>query len=141
VAEFLSDAWIEELDGAGVVVDDGPAFTFDQVVTGAPGGDVRYRVSVDGGRLRVRTLAGAGADGADATLTTSFRTAVELATGRRDASAALAAGLVRFRGNAASLQAAAATLTALAQGLAAVRARTTFPAASSFPAAPSDGAV
>ena len=99
MAEFLSEAWIEELGHAGVVVDDGPAFTFDQVVTGAPGGDVRYRVSVDGGRLRVRTLAGAGADGADA------------------------------------------TLTALAQGLAAVRARTTFPAASSFPAAPSDGAV
>jgi hypothetical protein len=137
VAEFLSEAWIEELDGAGVVVDDGVAFSFDQVVTGAPGGDMRYRVSVDHGRLRVRSLARSGADGADATLTTSFRTAVELATGRRDASAAFAAGLIRFRGNAASMQTAAGALTALASAgaLAAVRARTTFPAP------PSDGAV
>jgi hypothetical protein len=137
MAEFLSDAWIEELDGAGVVVKDAPAVTFDQVVTGAPDGVVRYRVSVDGGRLRVRRLADGAADGADATLTTSFGTAVELATGRRDASAALAAGLVRFRGNAASLQAAAGALTALAEGLATVRARTTFPAAPPSPAAPS----
>ena len=151
MAEFLSDAWIAELDGADVVVEDAPEFTFDQVVTGAPGGDVRYRVSVDGGRLRVRPLVGEEADGADATLTTSFRTAVELASGRCDASAALAAGLVRFRGSAASLQAASGALTALAEGLAAVRARTTFPAASSIPpsrpaapsrpGAPSDAAV
>jgi hypothetical protein len=131
VAEFLSEAWIEELDGAGVVVDDGPSFTFDQVVTGGPGGDIRYRVSVERGRLRVRSRAQSGADGADATLTTSFVTAVELATGRRDASSAFAAGLVRFRGDGAALQAAAGALTALAEGLATVRARTTFPDVSS----------
>ena len=161
MAEFLSEAWVEELDRAGVVVEDGPAFIFDQVVTDAPSGDIRYRVSVEGGRLRVRSLArsvvdgtsvaggtsvGSGtsvevgtsveagtsvAGGADATLITSFPTADALATGRCDASAAFAAGLVRFRGNAAALQAAAGALTAVAEALAAVRARTTVPAESS----------
>ena len=131
MAEFLSEAWVEELDRAGVVVEDGPAFTFDQVVTDAPSGDIRYRVSVEGGRLRVRPLARSVAGGADATLITSFPTAVALATGRCDASAAFAAGLVRFRGNGAALQAAAGALTAVAEALATVRARTTFPAESS----------
>ena len=137
MAEFLSEAWVEELDRAGVVVEDGPAFIFDQVVTDAPSGDIRYRVSVEGGRLRVRSLARSVVDGtsvaggADATLITSFPTAVALATGRCDASAAFAAGLVRFRGNGAALQAAAGALTAVAEALAAVRARTTFPAESS----------
>ena len=129
MAEFLSEAWIEELDGIGLRIESAPTFTFDQVVTGAPGGDVTYRVTIDDGRLRVRRVPAADgrASRADATLTTSFRAAVELATGRCDASAAFAAGLVRFRGDAVSLQAATAALTTFAEGLKAVRDRTTFP--------------
>jgi hypothetical protein len=126
VAEFLSPAWIEELDQAGITVDGGPAFRLDQIVTGAPGGDVRYRVTIADGSLRVG-LVDLDAPDADATLTTSFATAVELATGRRDASDVFAAGLVRFRGDLEMLQAATSTLTAVAAGLVSVRSRTTFP--------------
>jgi alkyl sulfatase BDS1-like metallo-beta-lactamase superfamily hydrolase len=126
MAAFLSPAWIEELDRAGVPVDPALAFSLEQVVTEAPGGDVRYRVTLAGGRLRVRAANDEAAP-ADATLTTSYRTAVELATGRRDASDAFAAGLVRFHGNLTLVQTATAALTAAAEVLASVRNRTTFP--------------
>jgi hypothetical protein len=129
VAEFLSDAWIEELDRAGAAVDTALDLRLDQVVTGVPGGDLRYRLTIDHGRLRVhRPSCAPDVDtDADVTLTTSFDTAVELATGRRNASDAFAAGLVHFRGDLTLLQAATATLGSLAEALVAVRRRTTFP--------------
>ena len=65
-------------------------------------------------------------NGADATLTVSYDTAVDLATGRRDGSDVFDAGLVRFEGDLAKLQAATATLAAVAETLALVRSRTTF---------------
>ncbi len=130
MAEFLSDAWIEELDRAGAAVDTALDLRLDQVVTGVPGGDLRYRLTIDRGRLRVHRPSSPTDDAeadADVTLTTSFDTAVELATGRRDACDAFAAGLVHFRGDLALLQAATATLASLAEALVAVRRRTTFP--------------
>ena len=144
---FLSPAWIAELDGAGVAVDPDVSFRLDQVVTGTPDGDVCYRLILADGRLRVGApthpqgatdppgatdLTGVsdppgGADGpADATITLSSATAVDLATGRRDGSDAFDAGLVRFRGDLARLQAATAALAAVAEGLALLRGRTTF---------------
>jgi hypothetical protein len=140
VPEFLSPAWIEELDAVGVTVDPGVTFELEQVVTATPRGDVRYRFALAHGRLRVR-MADAGADvgadagadagaavgAADATLTVSYDTAVDLATGRRDGSDVFDAGLVRFEGDLAKLQAATATLAAVAEALALVRSRTTFP--------------
>jgi putative sterol carrier protein len=132
VPEFLSPAWVDELDAAGVTVDPGVTFELEQVVKGTPHGDVRYRFSIAHGRLRVR-LAGAegnpDAAAPDATVTVSFDTAVDLATGRRDGSDVFDAGLVRFEGNLVTLQAATSTLAAVAASLAAVRARTTFPPA------------
>jgi putative sterol carrier protein len=144
VPEFLSPAWIEDLNAVGVTIDPGVTFVLEQVVTATPHGDVRYRFTLAQGRLRVRTAddgANVGADGgadvgaefgadigaADATLTVSYDTAVDLATGRRDGSDVFDAGLVRFEGDLAKLQAATATLAAVAETLAMVRSRTTFP--------------
>ena len=126
--EFLSPAWIEELDGVGVTIDPGITFELEQVVTATPHGDVRYRFTLAHGRLRVRMAdSGAEAGAADATLTVSYDTAMDLATGRRDGSDVFDAGLVRFEGDLAKLQAATATLAAVAETLALVRSRTTFP--------------
>ena len=127
MAEFLSPAWIEELDAAAVAVDDGITFVLDHVVTGGPGGDVRYRMTLEGGRLHVATLAGAGASPTDAAVTLSYGTAVELATGARTGSDAFDAGLVRFRGNLLRLQQATPALLAAAEALATLRPATTFP--------------
>jgi putative sterol carrier protein len=136
VPEFLSPAWIEDLNAVGVTIDPGVTFVLEQVVTATPHGDVRYRFTLAQGRLRVR-MADVGADvganvgadvgAADATLTVSYDTAVDLATGRRDGSDVFDAGLVRFEGDLAKLQAATATLAAVAETLAMVRSRTTFP--------------
>jgi putative sterol carrier protein len=132
VPEFLSPAWIEDLNAVGVTIDPGVTFVLEQVVTATPHGDVRYRFTLAQGRLRVRTAdAAANIDAdvgaADATLTVSYDTAVDLATGRRDGSDVFDAGLVRFEGDLAKLQAATATLAAVAETLAMVRSRTTFP--------------
>ncbi|HWW44077.1 MAG TPA: SCP2 sterol-binding domain-containing protein [Acidimicrobiia bacterium] len=134
--EFLSPAWIEELDAVGVTIDPGITFELEQVVTATPHGDVRYRFTLAHGRLRVRmadsgaeagAAASAEAGAEDATLTVSYDTAVDLATGRRDGSDVFDAGLVRFEGDLANLQAATATLKAVAETLASVRNGTTFP--------------
>ena len=124
MAEFLSAAWIEELDAEAVTADADVTFTLDQEVTAGPHGDVRYRLVLAGGRLRVEPGGQGGA--ADATLTVPYPTAVALATGTTTASAAFEAGLVRFSGDLARLQAATAALTAAADALARLRARTTF---------------
>jgi len=125
VAAFASPEWIEELDAAAVIVDDGVAFELEQVITGTPGGDVRYRLSLIDGSLRAR-LSTPELPPADAVLTVSYATATELATGRRTASDAFDAGLVRFRGDLARLQEARVALAAAAEALATAVPATTY---------------
>ena len=127
MAEFLSPAWIEELDATGTAVADDIAFVLDHVVTGAPDGDVRYRMTLRGGRLHVTLLPDAGPAPADMTLTLSYATAVDLATGVRSGSDVFDAGLVRFRGHLVKLQRATPALVTAAEALATLRADTTFP--------------
>jgi len=125
VAAFLSAEWIGELDAEAVTVDADVTFTLDQVVTGGPGGDVRYRLALTGGRLAVSARRDDD-PAADATLTVPFATAVDLARGTCNASEAFDAGRVRFSGDLARLQAATTALTAVGEAFARVRARTTF---------------
>ncbi|HZQ57708.1 MAG TPA: hypothetical protein VFA84_06730 [Acidimicrobiales bacterium] len=54
MAAFVSREWIEQLDAAGVAVDPDVEFELEQVVTGSPYGDVRYRLTLRNGRLRAR---------------------------------------------------------------------------------------
>ena len=125
MAAFASPEWIEELDAAAVTVDDGVAFELEQVVTGTPRGDVRYRLSLAGGRLRARPST-PELPPPDAVLTVSYATATALATGRQTASDAFDAGLVRFRGDLARLQDARVALAAAAEALAAAVPATTY---------------
>ena len=125
MAAFLSAEWIEELDAEAVTVDAEVTFTLDQVVTGGPDGDIRYRLVLAGGRLAVRRTRD-GDPPADATLTVPYATAVDLATGTCTASEAFDGGRVRFSGDLGRLQTATSALTAAAEALARVRARTTY---------------
>jgi alkyl sulfatase BDS1-like metallo-beta-lactamase superfamily hydrolase len=128
MAVFLSDEWFAAVDGTRTGCDPDVTFRLDQVVTGAPGGDLRYRVSVTGGTLHVSP--GPTPDrSADATLTVPYATAVELASGRRTAHDAFLAGAVRFAGDPRRLQELAAALGSLGDALAAVRDATTYPQA------------
>ena len=126
MAAFASREWIDQLDAAAVAVDPAVEFELEQVVTGAPGGDARYRLTLSGGRLRVRPWED-GMAPADAVLTVSYATAVELATGRRTGSEAFEEGRVRFRGDLGRLQDARATLAAAAEALAGAMPATTYP--------------
>ena len=126
MAAFASREWIAELDAANVTVDPAVDFELEQVLTSAPGGDVRYRVTLTGGRLRVRPWE-EGMRAADAVLTVSYATAVDLATGRRTGSDAFDEGLVRFRGDLGRLQDARAALAVAAGALAVAVPGTTYP--------------
>jgi hypothetical protein len=125
VAAFASPEWIEQLDAAGVAVDPAVDFELEQVVTGSPYGDVRYRLTLSRGRLRVRA-ATPDAGPPDAVLTVAYPTAVDLATGKRTGSDAFEEGLVRFHGDLTRLQDARAALAAAAEALAAAVTGTTY---------------
>ena len=130
MAEFLSAEWFDEVREVptGDVPDgSGAGFRLEQVVTGGPAGDVRYWVTVGGGRIRVTTRADPSR-AADATIRVGFWTAVDLATGRRSASDVFRSGEVTFTGDLSRIDAASAACAGLADAVARVRAATTFPA-------------
>ena len=125
MAAFASPEWIEQLDAARVTVDPAVTVELEQVVTGSPYGDVRYRIVLADGRVHARPATDAMPP-ADAVLTVSYATAVELATGARTGSDAFDEALVRFRGDLTRLQDARAALAAAAEALAAAVPGTTY---------------
>ena len=125
--EFLSAAWFAAIDSIGIGTDTSLTFELEQVVTGAPAGEIRYRASVRDGRLTVAPGAGAGPP--DATLRLSWSTAVALATGARTAHEAFRDGEVRFAGDLRRIQALTAALVAISDAAAALRDATTYPVA------------
>ena len=127
MAEFLSPAWLADLDAAlratGAVAA-GSELVVEEVVQGAPGGDVVYHVvlGVSGSR------AGAGpAEAPDITLVVDHATAVDLARGTTNAQRALAAGALRIRGRLGALVRAQDALATLGDAVAAARDATSFP--------------
>jgi putative sterol carrier protein len=127
---FLSPAWLDALDealAASPAVADATAsttLTLKQVVTGGPGGDVAYVVSVAGGVVRV--AAAAPGDAADVTMTTSWDTAVGIATGSLAPHDAFTTGHLVVRGDIDALRAAAPGLAGLHQATEGLRATTTY---------------
>jgi hypothetical protein len=94
---FLSDEWIDALDGA---LRTAPTrtirsrFVLEQVVVGVPArGEVRYSVIFDETGARVARDAVP-----DVRITTDFVTATEIALGTTNAQRALAAGRLRIGG-------------------------------------------
>jgi len=131
VVEFLSADWLALFGAAVIEADTGLTFRLDQVVRGAPGGDIRYRVTIEGGRVRVASRPG-GSDGPDAappdaTVTLGYRTAVDLAAGRRTAHDAIRHGEVKLAADPVRVHAASAAIAALGDAFERVREQTRYP--------------
>ena len=126
VAEFLSAAWIAELDAAARAATDfaiDGSLIVEQVVRDAGGAAVRYQVGV--GPLGATVTAGAP-EPADLILVTDHVTARALHEGGLRAQDALASGALKVRGRPEVLAGRADLLARLDHAFAPVRARTTF---------------
>jgi hypothetical protein len=130
VPEFLSPAWLHELDTAVRASPELSALKpirIEQVVSGVPHqGEVRYRIVVDDGGARVH-VDGERDQAADVRLTTDYATAVAIAAGKENAQSALADGRLRLGGQVDLLVRRAPAFAALGDATAALRAVTTFP--------------
>ena len=129
LASYLSPEWFDQLNAAVRASDHLRETTrsvhlaVQQVVTGAPGGDVRYWVRVDDGT--VETGLGDAAR-PDVTVTQSYDTAVAVVTGAMSAQAAVMAGRIRVAGDTSLLVAHQEALQGLDEVFAPVRERTEY---------------
>ena len=125
MARFLSDAWFKEVEAAGGAAPpaENSVAVLQQIVTGAPDGEVRYHVIVAGGRA---VLVPGPAGAADATFTEDYATAGAIARGELTTQAALLSGQIRVAGNMAALSARQDDLAGLDPVPPAVRAGTTY---------------
>lgn len=102
MAKFLSQEWADEVLSALNGSDDvrgalkGVELCIQQVVTGAPEGDVRYWTKFDDGK--VEGGIGEAAD-ADVTITQDYDTAVAMNKGELNAQAAFMQGKLKVTGN------------------------------------------
>jgi hypothetical protein len=136
VLRFLSDEWLDALSDAGAEfgmiggareveahADGSDALTVEQVVTGAPGGQVTYHVTVDGDVVSVHA-------GRAASATVSFRqdyaTAAAVARGAISAQAAFMGGRIRVTGDLARLVESQAAMARIEDAFRGVRHRTDY---------------
>jgi len=132
MAQFLSLEWFEEVEHAlanseraGGVLGADPALVVEISVTGAPQGDVRYQVVVEGERARV-VPPGAEFKPAQVELRSDYASMAGIASGRLSAIEALSLGRARVAGDTAALASDGWRLTGLDLLPAAVREQTTF---------------
>lgn len=131
VAAF--NAAVADLDAAAVdtgvsLAADRGSFRVDQVLRGAPGGELRVTLEVTGGRLHLDVAPHGGlqdADGADVTVTLEYADAAAMSRGEIDPADALGSGRIKVRGDLAVLVASQALLAAAAERLDPLRAETT----------------
>lgn len=131
MARFLSAAWFDELEesrreagepGGGAEGEAAEA-VIEQVVTGAPEGEVRYQVVTAGRGLRVRHPAEGAAP---LTFTSDYATAASIARGELSTQTALLDGRLRVSGTASGLAERIDELTEIDLVPAGLRATTTF---------------
>ena len=122
---FLTPEWIAALDAAAreAVVPAGVRLTIQQIVADEGGGDVRYHLVLDGGRLRVHPGEAAAAD---VTLVQDREVAAAFSRGELNAQQALEAGRLKLRGDIGHLAREGRALTAVEDVFAAVRAATSY---------------
>lgn len=141
MARFLSPEWFGELEAARADVDNvgdagskvgdagsnrgGPALVLGISVTGAPQGEVRYQVVVDGEQPRVLPP-GAVFRPAQVELSSDYATLAGIAEGKISAMDALSRGQARVSGDTAALSTDRPGLAGLDLVPPAVRASTTF---------------
>jgi SCP-2 sterol transfer family len=95
VAEFLSEAWVAGLVGAGA--SPGPTGTVQVVVTGAPDGDGKWHALVEDGVVAEAALGARPAP--DVTLTVSYPDGAAIAAGELDPSVAFMQGRMKTAGD------------------------------------------
>lgn len=133
MADYLSPAWIEELaaaagaDAALRRAAAGVRLTVQQVVVGAPGGEVAWHVVLDDGSVALRP---GRAVAPDVTFEEDYASAAKVTRGELSPQAAFMTGRLRATGDLPLLVRHQPAFVALAGATAAVRERTTFPAAS-----------
>lgn len=129
MARYLSQVWFDEVnraaaDNADLAVDTaGVDLTIQQVVTGAPEGDIRYAVLIRNGEVELRPGDDAGAD---VTITEDWDTAKAVASGSMSAPTAFMTGRIRVGGNVGVLLDAQGCLQGLDKVFADLRDRTEF---------------
>jgi putative sterol carrier protein len=98
VAEFLTDAWVAEMDAAAraVEVPDDLHLVVQQVVLDDRGRESAYVVRIDGGRASVER---GRVDDPDVTFTQDRATATAIAQGELSAQVAFMAGRLRVGGD------------------------------------------
>lgn len=129
MADFLSDAWVEELDAAARRATQIPQevrLVVQQVVTDGPAGDdreVAYAVHLREGTASVTP---GHAEGADVTFTQDRATAAAIARGELSAQAAFLEGRLRVGGDLRAALEQARAMAAISDVFAEVRATTTW---------------
>jgi putative sterol carrier protein len=98
MAAFLSEEWAERQQERAADLPERPGASarVQYVVTGAPGGEVRYHQTVVDGRVVELTI-GEDPD-ADVTLTQTYADAVQIATGALEAATAFMQGRTKVVG-------------------------------------------
>jgi putative sterol carrier protein len=103
MAKYLTQEWMDRAKELAQDFPETPGATvrMQQVITGAPDGDVKYYTVIDNGKTLEQTL-GEDAE-ADVTLTNSYDDAVKIMKGELDANAAFMQGRVKVTGNMAKI--------------------------------------
>ncbi len=104
MSKYLSQEW---MDRARELAGDfpetpGASVRMQQVITGAPEGEVRYYTVIEDGKTLAQAL-GEDPEGAEVTLTNTYDDAVKIMKGELDASAAFMQGRVKVAGNMAKM--------------------------------------
>jgi hypothetical protein len=125
MARYLSPAWLDEVDAVARTSGEVPGvrLVVQQVVAGAPEGDVRYTVRIDDGAVSV--VPGVAAD-ADVTVREDYETAVALHRGELRAPVAFMTGRIAVAGDLQALLRAQPALRRLDDVFAGLRDRTTY---------------
>lgn len=129
MARYLSPEWLDEIDAVARGSEELPELVGDaglviqQVVAGAPHGDVRYAVRIGDGSVSV--VPGEAAD-ADVTVREDYETAVALHRGELRAPVAFMTGRIAVSGDLQALSRAQPVLRQLDAVFAGVRHRTTY---------------
>ena len=101
--KYLTQEWMDRAKELAQDFPETPGATvrMQQVVTGAPEGDVKYYTVIENGKTLEQML---GEDAqADVTLTNSYDDAVKIMKGELDANAAFMQGRVKVTGNMAKM--------------------------------------